>query len=410
VRLFGDGRAALANDAATAERLSWPVRRRSRTEPEIVLHARAGDPRREPWIAPPGWHARLGLEPRPSRGAAPRRWTYLAEPPGVDRYLRRLAASRRQAGATVGFAGLGRVGGVAATLIAAMATRASGVRELLVHDADVANQERWLLELGSIAVWRGRDRLPLVRAAGVDEMMRRCDVLLFVASAAVPPLGTRGDVRLVQFEPNRALLAPFLAAAKHEEFTGLFLVVSDPVEWLAQASFHDSNCDRNGRFDGDGLAPERIAGLGLGVMWARVLSAARRHACEAKVARHGAAFGPHSADVMAFDDVRAPDPERSALLTRAARECNYQVRELGFLPYVGPGVSSVALTLPRLLAGDEVPASPLVDGIYFGAPSRCEWGVWPSRLRMAPSVWGAVRDLHARMQHRAAALSLLFER
>jgi hypothetical protein len=408
VRLFGNGRAAIADDAATAERLGWPRRRRAAPEPEYVLHPREGDPRREPWIAAPGWHSRFGLGPRSPRGAGLREWTYLAEPPGVLRYLERLAAPPARIGVTVGIAGLGRVGGVAATMLAAMTTRASGVRELLVYDLDAANQERWLLELGSIAVWRGRDPLPLVRAVTVDEIMRACDVVLFVAAKAVPPLGAEGDVRLVQFEPNRALLAPFLHAARRAEFAGLFLMVSDPVEWLAQASFHASNRDGLGRFDGGGLAPERIGGLGLGVMWARALAAARRHGWEAGVSRHGAAFGPHSAEVIAFDDVRAPDRERSEVLTRAARECNYKVRELGFLPYVGPGVSSVALALPRLLAGAEVPASVLIDGIYFGAPSRLKWGMWPAPRRMAPEVWAAVNDLHARLQAQTNDLGLLW--
>jgi hypothetical protein len=43
-------------------------------------------------------------------------------------------------------------------------------------------------------------------------------------------------------------------------FVGLFLVISDPVDWLCQAVV-DSNTDPAGRFVGDGLAPERIAGL-----------------------------------------------------------------------------------------------------------------------------------------------------
>jgi len=409
MRLYGNGRVALVDDAATAERLRWTLRHRSRPEPEIMFRPREGDPRHEPWIAPPGWHPRLGLEAQRRPGAAQRSWTHLAAAPGVHRYLERLASARARRGATVGIAGLGRVGGVAATILAAMAKRESGVRELLVYDADAANQERWLLELGSIAVWRGRHALPLVCAASVDEMMQRCDVFLFVASAGVPPIGTEGDVRLVQFEPNRALLGPFLSAARVAGFTGLFLVVSDPVEWLAQASFHDSNCGPDARFDGDGLAPERIGGLGLGVMWARALAAARSQGWGASVARRGAVFGPHSSEVIAFDDLGAPKRERSELLTRAARECNYQVRELGFLPYVGPGVSSVALVLPRLLAGAEVVASALLDGIYFGAPARWKWGIWPSRQRMAPRVWSAVRDLHERMSRRATALGLVWE-
>ncbi|HUK12895.1 MAG TPA: hypothetical protein VLW17_06300 [Thermoanaerobaculaceae bacterium] len=406
--LYGNGRAALAGDRETAGRLGWPARRRSRPEPEIVLRPRDGDPTAEPWIAPPRWHPRLGLEPRQRRAEARRDWTYLPGAAGLDRYLERLAAPQPHGGLVVGLAGLGRVGGAAATLLAAAPVRSSGIRELRIHDADAANQQRWVLELGSIAVWRDREPRPAVRAARAEELFDGCDAFLFAPAAGVPPLGSEGDVRLVQFEPNRAILRPYLDAARAAGFTGLFLIVSDPVEGLAQAAFHDSNLDARGGFDGRGLAPERVAGLGLGVMWARALAEARRGGFAEVVAAHGAAFGPHSAEVLAFDDVRSPDAGRSARLTRAARECNLRVRELGYLPYVGPGVSSVALALPRLLAGRETPASVLTGGIYFGMPARCEWAALPSPRRMAAPVWCAIGELHARMRERAGALGLRF--
>jgi len=408
VTLYGNGRAALAGDRETAGRLGWPVRRRSRPDPEIVLRPRDGDPTAEPWIAPPGWHRRLGLAPHPRHGALERGWTYLPGVAGLDRHLARLAEPRPRDGLVVALAGLGRVGGVAATMLAASPVRTSGIRELRIHDADAPNQQRWALELGSIASWRAREPRPEVRAARVGELFDGCDAFLFAPAVGVPPLGSEGDVRLVQFEPNRAILRPYLDAARAAGFTGLFLIVSDPVEGLAQAALHDSNLDARGRFDGRGLAPERIAGLGLGVMWARALAEARRGGFADAVAAHGAAFGPHSAEVLAFDDVRSPDAERSARLTRAARECNLRVRELGFLPYVGPGVSSVALALPRLFAGRETPASVLTGGIYFGMPARCEWAALPSPRRMAAPVWCAIDELHARMRERAGALGLRF--
>ena len=295
---------------------------------------------------------------------------------------------------------------MAATVLAAVPTGRSGIRELLVHDADAANQERWVLELGSIAAWRGRDALPVVRAATACELFRRCDAVLFAATDSVPPLGSRGDVRMVQFEPNRAILRPFLAEARSAGYTGLFLVVSDPIEWLAQAAFHDSNSDGAGRFTGLGIAPERLAGLGLGVMWGRALAAARREGLEDTVARRGAAYGPHSTEVIAFDDIADPDIPLSRRLTSAARECNFRVRDLGHLPYVGPGVSSVALTLPPLLAGREVLASILVGGIYFGAPARMAWGVHPTPHRVSGDVWEMVSGLHGSLQSQARSLGL----
>jgi hypothetical protein len=408
MRLFGNGRAALVGDAVTAEMLEWGPRRRSRAEPEILLRPRHGDPRREPWIAP-GWvRPATGLGALRSRRRG-QRWSYLADAPGVLRYLKRLAEpSAKGGGWYVALAGLGRVGGVAATLLATTPTRVSGIRELLIHDVDTTNQARWLLELDSIAAWRREDALPRVYPTAVAEVFRRCDVFLFTATQSVPSLGTKGDVRAMQFGPNRAILRSFLEQADAVGYTGLFLIVSDPVELLAQAAFHDSNSDPTGEFTGDGLAPERVAGLGLGVMWGRALAHARREGWEQSLARLGAAYGPHGPDVVVFDDLRKPDGGRSDALSKEAREGNVKIRNLGHLPYVGAGTSSVALMLTPLLAGGEVLASVLLAGIYFGAPARLDWGVYPTPRPMADTVWNRLADLHASMHAQARSLGLIW--
>ncbi len=406
--LYGHGRAAILGDPTTAGRLGWEVRPPGLPAPEIVLEPRAGDPRREPWIAPPGWVPRPGCEGLWHEGGRGGSWSFLPEPPGVLRYLERLARPTPTEGVVVAIAGLGRVGGVAATHLAATPCRVSGVRELLVYDVDAANLERWFLELSSIAAWRQEEPLPRVRLTSPEQLFNECDVFLFVATTGVPPLGTTGDVRLVQFTPNRALLKGMLEQARAASFSGLFLVVSDPVDWLAQAAFVDSNSDASGRFTGLGLAPERTAGLGLGVMWARALAAARREGWEPVVARRGAAFGPHSTEVLAFDDLQRPSLQRSEVLTRAAREWNYLVRGLGFIPYVGPGVASVGLTLPRLLRGQEIPASVFLDGLYFGAPARGAEALLPTGHAAAPAVRQAVAELYGRLVEQAHELGLVF--
>ena len=405
--LYGEGRAALDGAREVAERLGWPPRPASLPSPEIILRPRTGDPRREPWVAPAGWRPwKAPGEPSAESGAPS--WTFLADVPGVLPYLERLAQPEK-AGVSVAVAGLGRVGGAAATVLSALPVARTGVRELLLYDIDAANQERWLLELGAIAEWRGTDALPVVRATTPEQVFHTCDVFLFVATAGVPPLGIEQEVRIVQFQPNRAILHGFLERARAARFTGLFLVISDPVDWLAQAAFHDSNTDGVGHFTGDGLAPERIAGLGLGVMWARALAAARREGWEPAVRARGAVFGPHDADVIAFDDLAAPNVARSAVITRAAREANFVIRRLGFLPHVAPGVSSVALALPHLLAGREVLASVIADGLYLGCPARCEWGVLPQPIVAAPQVIAEVAALEARLHERARQLGLTWQ-
>jgi hypothetical protein len=404
MQVFGNGRVALVDDPGTADRLGWPRRGRSAPEPDLLLAPVAGDPAREPWIA----------RGRPAPGSGPRMlwqggdpaWTYLAGFPGLDRYLQAMAAPARRRPWVVGISGLGRVGGLAASALAA--TAGTGIGTLLLHDCDPANLERMRLELASVAAWRGGPRLPEVRTAGLDEMMRRCDAFLFAAARAVPPLGTEGEVRLVQFEPNREALRGALDAAVAAGFTGLFLMVSDPVELLAQAAFQDSNgwSGPAVRAAGRGLAPERVAGLALGVMWGRALARAGELGHGARVARTGVPYGPHSQDVLVFDDPVRPDPELCRALTEAARAGNYRVRDLGFIPHIGPALSSIALTLPRLLAGREVLASTFVDGVYFGAPSRLDWGVAPVRRRLAAEVRRQLEDLHGLLGGRMAAYGL----
>ncbi|MBI4916824.1 MAG: hypothetical protein HY825_13330 [Acidobacteria bacterium] len=409
MKLFGDGRAALADDPATADALGWSPRRRSRPVPAVVLRPRTGDPCREPWIAPPGWAPSPGASALWRRREAGDGWTYLPHVPGVRRYLRALAETPAPDGARVGLIGLGRVGGTAATALASLPFTRSGIRELLISDSDEPNERRWQLELESIAEWHGHTRLPRVRRASADELFATCSAMILAAAAGVPPIGSSEDVRLAQLAPNRGILQDALRRAREADFAGLFLVVSDPVEILAQAAFHDSNADAAGRFTGAGLAPERIAGLALAVMWARALACARERGWEAEVRRRGAPFGPHSTEVVVFDDVVRPDAERSACLTRAAREGNFRLRDLGYLPYVGPAVSSIALTLPPLLAGREVLASVALDGVFFGAPARLEWGAYPTARRIGPAARADLDALHAMLRTRAASFGTLFQ-
>ena len=389
---YGNGRVALVDDPATAGRLDWAPRKKSAPDPEIALRPVAGDPAREPWITEGRQPA--GSGPRALWTAGTPGWTYLAHAPGVDRYLQAMARPRRTRPYTIGISGLGRVGGLAASALAAADRACTGIGTILVHDTDTANVERMRQELSAVASWRGATPLPEVVAASLPELLSRSDAFLFAAARGVPPLGTPGDVRLPQFEPNREALRGALEAVAETGYTGLFLMVSDPVELLAMAAFHDSPGA------GAALAPERVAGLALGVMWGRALAQAEAAGGRARVARKGVPYGPHSIEMLAYDDPAGPDMELSRVMTQAARTGNYQVRELGFLPYIGPALSSIVLTLPRLLAGEEVLASSFVDGVFFGAPCRLGWGLAPTRRRVAPEVRAQVTDLHARLRER----------
>jgi len=399
MELYGNGRVVLVDDPATAGRLGWTGRKRSAPDPDCRLFPAAGDPALEPWIAQgrlaPGGGARALWE----AGGAD--WTYLAGASGVDRYLQAMAEPRKHQDFVVGISGLGRVGGLAASALAAMDAARTRIGTLLLHDSDAGNLERVRQELSSVASWRDGVALPRVEAAALPEMLRRCDAFVFAAASAVPPLGAPGDVRLPQFGPNREAMKGALEAAVEAGYTGLFLVISDPVELLAQCAFHDSNAA------GPGLAPERVAGLALGINWGRALAQARALGAGDRVARKGVPYGPHSTEVLVFDDPAEPDLELSRAMTEAARTGNYRIRDLGYIPFIGPALSSIALTLPELLQGREVLASGFVDGIYFGAPSRLRWGIAPVRRQAAPAVREQVEALHRLVRERMAQYGAL---
>ena len=65
-----------------------------------------------------------------------------------------------------------------------------------------------------------------------------CDLFAFTASRGVPGLDTAvKDVRMAQYEANRAMVGAYARMARSTGFTGLFCQISDPVDPLACAVF-----------------------------------------------------------------------------------------------------------------------------------------------------------------------------
>ena len=239
--------------------------------------------------------------------------------------------------------------------------------------------------------------LPRVRIVGKDALFG-CDLLAFTASRGVPgPDCGPGDVRMAQWEANRSLIASYAQQARETDFQGVFCQIADPVDLLARAVFLRSNQAPDGTFDFAGLLPEQVQGFGLGVMAARASYFAR---AEGRSFEHGRVYGPHGLGLVVANHWGDEyDPAVSLRLTSLTRDANLRVRELGFKPYLAPGLSSAAISLVRMLRGQEYYGSVPLGGVYFGCRSR-RTPMGPRLLReeIAPLLMSRLEEAYVRLR------------
>ena len=237
--------------------------------------------------------------------------------------------------------------------------------ELRIYDPNAAQCRRYELELNQVLPLD--HPLPPVTVCTEDTLFD-CDLLLFTASRGVPPVGSGvADVRLAQYEKNRAMLRSYAAMARKTHFTGLFCQISDPVDPLACAVFRESNRNAAGEFDGCGLLPEQVQGFGLGVMEARARWCAQEDGIDFS---NGRVYGPHGGGLGAANDPAAYDKSVSARLTERAVHANLEVRALGFKPYLAPALSSAAVSILSLVRGQPYDAALPLGGVWLGAQRR----------------------------------------
>lgn len=229
---------------------------------------------------------------------------------------------------------------------------------------------RWEFEMGQVSLPWNYGAFPEVEVVDVERLFD-CDVLVFVASKGIPPVGSGvSDVRMAQFESNAAIVKHYARMARQKRFRGLWAAVSDPVDPLAKTAYLESNRDENGNWDGRGLLPEQVQGFGLGVMNARAAYYAKRDARFASFLADGRAFGPHGDGLWIANSLSQYDEELSRELTEQTVTANLKMRELGFKPYVAPALSSGALSLLLTLRGEWHCGSVFLDGVYMGCKNR----------------------------------------
>lgn len=248
------------------------------------------------------------------------------------------------------------------------------IQEIGICDLDENVCKRWECEMNQTAFPWEYDRLAPVKIVDTEHLFD-CDLFVFCASKGIPPVGSEvKDVRMAQFEANKAIVGHYGKMARERGFQGIFAVVSDPVDPLCKAAFLASNEDENGNFDAKGLLPEQIQGYGLGVMNARAAYYAEKDERFSDFLTEGRAYGPHGQDLVIANSIEHYDDERSKELTKLTVEANLRTRELGFKPYVAPALSSAALSLILTMEGKWHYSSNFLGGVYMGSKNRYTLG------------------------------------
>ena len=263
------------------------------------------------------------------------------------------------------------VGDVGGTLLTALKLLGGDcISSIGIRDLNENTVARWVTEMGQIAWPWDDDALPTVEAVPEDHLFD-CDVFIFAATKAIPAVDSGvKDVRMAQFSANRPLVEHFAKQAREARFSGLFMVLSDPVDPLCKAAWLASNTAPDGTLDHQGLLPEQVQGFGLGVMNARAAYFAKQGPRFSSFLTEGRAFGPHGRGLVIANSIARYDDALSRELTELVETANLQVRELGFKPYVAPAVSSGAMQLLLTLRGGWHCSSVPLGGVWFGVKNR----------------------------------------
>ncbi|MCI5597311.1 MAG: lactate dehydrogenase [Lachnospiraceae bacterium] len=280
--------------------------------------------------------------------------------PASPRWLSTGPSDRKK----VHLAGLGDVGGT--VLIGLTLLGGDVISSLGIFDLKETACHRYEMELNQVRAPFEQTRTPETTILSEEELFD-CDIFAFCIAKAVPAVGSQvSDVRMAQFEANRAIVAEYAKKASRAHFTGLFLVISDPVDLLCKAALL-------GSMEGPHpLHPEQIQGLGLGVMNARACYYAKKEDRFSSYLTEGRAFGPHGKDLVLANSIVKEhyDEECSLLLTDLTTKANLSIRELGYKPYIAPALSSAALTILSIIKGEWNYSANYLNGVYFGAKNK----------------------------------------
>lgn len=267
--------------------------------------------------------------------------------------------------------GMGDVGGMLLTGLRLMGH--GDILELGLYDPDPAKCQRWYREIGQICYPFETDAMS-VKIVDSEDLFN-CDVFVFCASRSVPPLDQPvKDVRMVQFKGNSEILKPYAESAVRKGFSGIFAVVSDPVDQLCQF-VQGTMTNTAVHEDLIPLKAEQVRGYGLGVMNGRASWYARQNPCLSEYLTEGRAYGPHGKGLIIADSILNYDEEKSLQLTELTLNANFEVRSAGFKPYVAPALSSGAISLLHTIRGQWHYSAVSLGGIFMGCKNRLVEGI-----------------------------------
>lgn len=256
---------------------------------------------------------------------------------------------------TLSILGLGDVGG---TLLIGLRLLGKDIlKEIKIFDLDVQKRRRYYLECNEIS---DGTAMPSVTEAELDSVFQT-DCLVFTVSLFIPPVGSDiKDVRLVQFEKNKAVLLDYARQAEAAGFKGYYFIVSDPVDLLCMSLMKEGNIESH-----------RIRGFGLGVMEARARFIAKELNVFSEDLR---TFGPHGKGLVVVNSLENYDKSISKDLTKRTEIENFRIRETGFKPYIGPALSSGSISILKALDGKEHLSTWFNGHVFMGSRNTIEAG------------------------------------
>ncbi|MBS4534610.1 lactate dehydrogenase [Clostridium sp. D2Q-14] len=238
-----------------------------------------------------------------------------------------------------------------------------------IYDRTLEKQKRWEMEMNQVYSAFNYNT-PEVEIISRDKIFD-CDMFVFCASKSVPKVGSNiKDVRMAQFESNSDIIKEYAIQARKENFKGIFAVVSDPVDLLSKVAFLESNKNKNGDYDFNGLSPEQIRGYGLGVMNARAVYYAKKNPELNHFLTEGRAYGPHGEGLIIADSIKNYNENLSMKLTAKAKNANLEMRKLGYKPYIAPALSSGALSIIDTIDEKWHYSSTFIGGVFMGCKNR----------------------------------------